>query len=108
MPTPQKLFDCLAVRLAEKPGLTAGLDAAIQFDIGGPDGGSWYLKAVHGRVEVGRGEVERPNMTARMSQAVLVEIAAGATSAQDAFRSGRIEVEGESTLEVYLGHFFGP
>jgi putative sterol carrier protein len=55
---------------------------------------------------VGRGPVERPTMTAHMSQAVLQEIATGTTSEQDAFSSGRIRVEGEATLEIYLGQFF--
>jgi len=106
MPTPQELFDCLAMRLDAKPSLTVGLDAAFQFDISGPAGGQWYLKAIHGSVEVGRGLVERPTMTARMTQAVLVDIATGKISGQDAFRGGKIEVEGEATLEIYLGHFF--
>lgn len=106
MPTPQELFDCLATRLAARPGLTAGLDAAFQFDISGPAGGRWYLKAIRGSVEVGRGAVDRPTITARMSQAVLTDIATGDVSGQDAFRAGRIQVEGESTLEIYLGHFF--
>jgi putative sterol carrier protein len=106
MPTPQELFDRLAVHLAATPGLTAGLDAAFQFDISGPAGGQWYLKAIHGSVEVGRGVVERPTMTAHMTQAILTDIACGAISGQDAFRSGRIQVEGEATLEIYLGHFF--
>jgi putative sterol carrier protein len=107
MPTPQELFDCLAMRLAARPGLTAGLDAAFQFDISGPAGGTWHVKAVHGDVEVGRGPVERPTITARMSQAVLQDIATGTVSGQEAFSSGRIRVEGEATLEVYLGQFFG-
>lgn len=106
MPTPQQLLDCLAVRLNANPSLTAGLDAAFQFDISGPAGGQWYVKAIHGSVEVGRGLVGRPTMTARMTQAVLVDIATGTTTGQDAFRGGRIEVEGEATLEIYLGHFF--
>jgi alkyl sulfatase BDS1-like metallo-beta-lactamase superfamily hydrolase len=108
MPNPQKLFDRLPVNLAGQPVLTAGLDAAFQFDISGPDGGQWYLKVVHGSVEVGRGLVERPTMTAHMSQALLTELAAGRISGHEAVRAGRIDLEGDATLEVYLGHFFRP
>jgi putative sterol carrier protein len=106
MPTPQELFDSLAVRLAANPGLTTGLDAAFQFDISGPHGGQWYVKANNGCVEVGRGTVDQPTMTAHMTEEVLVDIATGVTSGQDAFCTGRIKVDGEATLEVYLGHFF--
>jgi putative sterol carrier protein len=45
-------------------------------------------------------------MTAHMRQEVLLGIATGTISGQKAFSSGRIRVEGEATLEVYLGQFF--
>jgi hypothetical protein len=41
-----------------------------------------------------------------MSPAVPVDVATGSISGQDAFSAGRIQVEGEATLEVCLGHFF--
>jgi hypothetical protein len=106
-PSPQELFDRLVARLAAEPYRTAGLDAALQFDIGGPAGGRWYLKAAHGRVQVGHGLVERPTLTARMSQTVLADIASGRLSGEDAFRSA-VQLEGETTLGIYLGGFFGP
>jgi hypothetical protein len=40
-PSPQELFDRPVARLAAEPYRTAGLDAAFQFDIGGPAGGRW-------------------------------------------------------------------
>ena len=107
-PTPQELFDRMAARLAAEPYRTAGLDAAFQFEIEGPDGGRWYLEAVHGRAEVARGLVERPTMTARMSQAVLADLGTGGLAGEDAFRGGAVHVEGETTLEIYLGALLGP
>lgn len=107
-PTPQELFDRMAARLAAEPYRAAGLDAVFQFEIGGPEGGQWYLRAVHGRAEVGRGLVERPTVTARMSQSVLADLGTGTLAGDDAFRAGAVQVEGETTLEIYLGALLGP
>jgi hypothetical protein len=46
-------------------------------------------------------------VTARMSQAVLADIASGRLSGEDALRVA-VQLEGETTLGVYLGEFFAP
>jgi len=42
-----------------------------------------------------------------MSQTVLADIASGRLSGEDTFGSA-VQLEGETTLGVYLGGFFGP
>lgn len=107
MPTPQELFDQLGQRLASKPSLTTGLNATFQFDISGPQGGQWYVRANNGSAEVSEGTVPDPNMTAHMTDEVFVDVATGNISGQEAFFTGKIKVDGEATLGIYLGQFFG-
>lgn len=103
MPTNQELSqqfqDMVANLDAEK---AQGMDAIIQFDISGENGGLYWLKIADGAAESGQGQVEKPNMTLRASAADWLAVTKGDLNPMQAFMSGRLKVQGDMSLALKL------
>ena len=60
----------------------------FQFDISGPEGGSWYVTVKDGKCEVSEGAHESPTTTIKMGDEDFVKLITGELNAMSAFTSG--------------------
>jgi putative sterol carrier protein len=91
--TVQKIFDGIPEAFqAEK---AAGLEVVFQFDISGPDGGSWHVIVKDGGCEVAEGSHGSPTTTIKMADSDFVSLISGELNAMSAYTSGKIKIEGD-------------
>ncbi len=73
----------------------AGVDVVFQFNISGPDGGSWYVTVKDGTCEVTEGTHSSPATTIKMADKDFVKLITGELNAMAAFTSGKLKIEGD-------------
>ena len=90
---PQKLSD---------PEKLKGLDLALQFEIGGEQGGEWVLTIKDQKAEVREGRVENPKITLKMKDTDYVQLVNDELSGQKAFMSGKLKFKGDMNTGMKL------
>ena len=99
--TPKLVFEELMNRaIGADPSLRKGIEAAIQFDLDGPEGGKWYIDFRKDSDWVGAGELPDAKMTIFSTDEVFVSIVSGKINAQSAFMSGKIKAQ---PMDMQLG-----
>jgi putative sterol carrier protein len=73
----------------------AGVDVVFQFEISGPDGGSWIVTVKDGRCEVTEGTHKSPTTMIKMADNDFVKLIAGELNAMEAFTGGKLKVGGD-------------
>ncbi len=77
---------------AEKAG---DMDATVQFDLSGEDGGQWYVTVADGSCTTEKGVVDKPKATIRMDAQDYVDMIAGRLDPMTAFIQQKVKVEGD-------------
>jgi putative sterol carrier protein len=104
MPTVKETFDNMASRFrAEK---AAGVNATIQYDITGDQGGTWNAIIKDGACNVNQGAAASPNLTLTMSSQDWLDMTGGKLSGQMAFMSGKLKLKGDMGLAMKVGSLF--
>ena len=85
-----------------RPKIAGNMQATIQFQFTGPDGGEWVLTIEGGKCTTQPGHVENPDATVTMAASDLVGINTGEISAPDIFWSGRIHIQGDVEAVIAL------
>lgn len=93
-----KIFPAMVERLI--PEKAAGVNAAIQFDLSGDNGGQYWLRIDDGTAATGVGSVDEPEMTVKASADDYYEMAVGAINPLQAFMSGRVKIQGDMGLAM--------
>ena len=83
------------------------LNATVQFDLSGEDGGLWFVTVVDGVCTTGEGSVEDPTATIRMEASDYVDMIAGRLNAMEAFMQQKIRVEGDLSTVMKFQTLFG-
>lgn len=86
---------------------TSGLDVTYQFVLDGPNGGEWWIRASSGTGQTGSGRLEKADVTVFTSDEVFVALATGAMEGQEALFTGKLRVEGDAPMAMYLRQVFG-
>ncbi len=73
----------------------AGVDVVFQFEISGPEGGSWYVTVKDGSCEVAEGTHMSPTSTIQMADQDFVKLISGELNAMAAFTSGKLKIQGD-------------
>ena len=104
MPTVNETFDAMASRFrADK---AAGVNATIQYDITGDQGGTWHAVIKDGTCTVTPGPAATPNLTLTMSSQDWLDMVGGKLSGQMAFMSGKLKLKGDMGLAMKVGGLF--
>ena len=104
MPTVKETFDNMASRFrADK---AAGVNATIQYDITGDQGGTWNAVIKDGACNVSQGAAASPNLTLTMSSQDWLDMTGGKLSGQMAFMSGKLKLKGDMGLAMKVGSLF--
>ena len=104
MPTVKDTFDAMASRFrADK---SAGVNATIQYDISGDQGGTWHAVIKDGACTVTPGAAASPNLTIAMSSQDWLDMVAGKLAGQMAFMSGKLKLKGDMGLAMRVGSLF--
>ena len=104
MATVKETFDNMGSRFrADK---AAGVNATIQYDITGDQGGTWHAVIKDGACAVNAGAAATPNLTLSMSSQDWLDMIGGKLSGQMAFMSGKLKLKGDMGLAMKLGSMF--
>lgn len=100
----QQVFDLMPRRL--RPEQTEGIDAIIQMDLEGDEGGQWCLIISEGVLTVSPGVCDNPNMTMTMASGDWLDIANGVANSMGLFMSGKIRISGDMQLAIKMQSMF--
>lgn len=89
------------------PEKAQGVNAVIQFDLSGDNGGQFWVKIADGNIDAAEGQTESPNITIRSSMDTWLEVASGKANVISAFMMGRLKVQGDMGLGIKMQSMFG-
>lgn len=99
------IFTGMASRFV--PEKAEGVNAVIQFDMSGDNGGQYWIKIEDGKCTTGQGVAENPRMTIKASAEDYYKVATGQANVMQSFMSGKIKVQGDMTLAMKMASMFG-
>lgn len=104
MKTPKDIIEIeIAGKLKAKPEKAATLNAVIEFEITGANGGTWTLDCTKPGGEVTPGSTGSARLTVTMLDTDFADMYAGALNPQKAFLTGKVKVKGDMSLALKLG-----
>jgi putative sterol carrier protein len=99
-----QIFPAMAERFIASKG--EGLNATIQFNLSGDNGGLFWLKIANGACESGLGQAENPKMTLKAAADDWFAVSTGKLNPMQAFMSGKIKIEGDMGMAMKLQTLF--
>ncbi|GIL12496.1 MAG: hypothetical protein DWB42_00230 [Chloroflexi bacterium] len=88
------------------PSKAEGVNAIIQFNLSGENGGLYWLKIVEGVCTAGEGQAENPKMTLKAAADDWHAVSTGKINAMQAFMSGKLKIEGDMGLAMKMQTMF--
>ncbi len=88
------------------PEKADGIDAVIQFDLSGDNGGMFWVKIANGSAENGEGSVDNPTMTLKAAADDWFAVSTGQMNAMQAFMSGKIKIQGDMSIAMKMQTLF--
>jgi putative sterol carrier protein len=105
MPTAAEVFKGMPGQFnAEKAG---DMNATVQFDLSGDDGGKWYVVIADGACSVEEGTTASPKATIKMDASDYVDMTTGKLNPMAAFMGGKVKVEGDLNTVMKFQQLFG-
>jgi putative sterol carrier protein len=89
-------------RLKAKPDVVAKINAVYQFNISGPDGGTWSVDCTAPGGAIATGQAQSPRCTVACAGGDLLNIVNGKLNPQMAFMSGKLKIQGDMGLAMKL------
>ena len=89
------------------PSKAEGVNATIQFDLSGDNGGSYWLRIADGKAETGVGQSENPRMTLKAKADDFVGMLNGSMNPMQAFMMGKVKIQGDTNLAMKLMPLIG-
>ncbi len=95
-----QLFDEMAKNI--DPAKTEDVNATIQFDLSGENGGLYWLRVENGQTQSGQGQAEKPNLTLKAAADDWMAVSKGELNPMQAFMSGKLKIQGDMGLAMKL------
>ncbi len=92
----------LPARLAAKPDVVAKINAVYQFNISGPEGGSWAVDCTAPSGKITAGAAPAARCTVAATDKDFLNIVNGKLNPQMAFMSGKLRIQGDMGLAMKL------
>lgn len=99
---PAEIFEGIARKVADNPGLVDDVGAIFQFDIAGDDGGSWVVDLKNPPGSVASGASDAADCVITVAQQDFAGIMTGSVDPQMAFMMGRVKIAGNFMLATKL------
>ncbi len=102
--TPQELFKKLPAAFnIEK---AAGVNAVVQIDLTGDEGGTWAVTMADGKCTVDNAAADDPTLTLTMAAADYMAMVGGELNPMNAFMQGKIKLKGDMGLAMKFQNLF--
>ena len=88
------------------PEKAEGVNAVIQFNLSGDNGGLFWLRVADGKCEAGEGVAENPKMTLKALADDYFAVAMGELNPTQAVFTGKLKIEGDMGLAMKLTTMF--
>jgi len=102
--TPQEVFD--GMRQSFRADKAKGVHARYQWILSGPNGGEWWIEVNDGKFKMGKGKIEKPDVTFVASDKTWVALSNGTLSGTWAYLTGRLKIRGDQNVARKLGEMF--
>ncbi len=102
--TPQQVFD--SMRESFKADKAKGVHARYQWELGGPNGGEWWIDVNDGTYKMGKGKIDNPSVTFITSDNDWVAMSNGKLKGTWAYMTGRLKVRGSQAIARKLDEIF--
>jgi putative sterol carrier protein len=99
-----QLFPAMAERFV--PEKAQGVDAVIQFELAGDNGGLYWLKINDGSCTAGEGQIDNARATFKAAADDWYNIATGQSNPMQAFMTGKLKVAGDMGLAMKMQQMF--
>ncbi|MGA9775734.1 MAG: SCP2 sterol-binding domain-containing protein [Candidatus Dormiibacterota bacterium] len=103
-PTPKEIME--RIPSAFRPDKATGVTAIFQWDVGGPQGGQWFVEIKDLACHVEEGTAEKPNITLTIADENFVKLLTGKLDGTVAFMTGKLKVKGDMGLAMKLPQLF--
>lgn len=104
--TPREFFEKEQMQRF-KPENAIGIEATIQFNITGENGGNWYLTIKDQTLTITEGVCENPKMTVTMKDTDFVAFVNRKITGQMAFMTGKLKFKGDMGIAMKLRPVLG-
>ncbi|MCI0547961.1 MAG: SCP2 sterol-binding domain-containing protein [Candidatus Rokubacteria bacterium] len=104
MPTVKETFEAMPSKF--RSDKASGVNATIQYEISGDQGGAWHAVIKDGACKVSEGTAPTPNLTLAMSAQDWLDMIGGKLSGQMAFMSGKLKLKGDMGLAMKISSMF--
>ena len=102
--TVKQIFDAMPENF--NADAAKGMNAVVQFNLSGDDGGNYHTVIKDGGCTVGDGAHASPNMTLTMTAQDYVDMIMGKLNGQMAFMSGKLKIAGDMGLAMKMQTLF--
>ena len=92
----------IPARFQAKPDVVQKINAIYQFNITGPDGGTWSVDCTQPGGKIEAGTAPSPKCTVAALDNDFLAIVNGKLNAQMAFMSGKLRIQGDMGLALKL------
>ena len=100
----QQVFDLMPNRLL--PEQAGGVEAIIQIDLSGNEGGQWYLTIHDSALTVSNGVHDNASMTMTMAANDWLDVVNGEANSMGLFMRGKIKIAGDMQLAMKMQTMF--
>ena len=88
------------------PEKAEGMEAIIQYELSGDEGGNWVISIKDGACSVEEGTTDNPKMTLTADAQDYKDVVLGKQNAMQAFMQGKLKLKGDLNLAMKLTSFF--
>jgi len=99
--TPKEFFEKVLPAKFD-PNKAAGIDAVVQLNITGDNGGDWYLTIKDKKLDVKTGNHQNPTISVKMKDTDYVDMLNGKMTGDKAYMTGKLRFKGNISVGMKL------